>query len=313
MSLESCLPVALRGPATTITPVAAGLSGAGVYRVDAAGESFVLKVTGEGESFDRWRGAVELQRQAAEAGLAPPVLHVDEQRRAVVNAFVVDRSFPAFFADPRTREGAIDQLGRTLRRLHSLPLLTQLPAADPRALLAAVWSALPARLLRPSFVVEAVERLLAETPPARERALVLSHNDLNPSNLVYDGQNILFLDWATAGPNDPFYDLGVIALFLRMDEATCRRLLAAYDDAPATGLSSRFVYARRLAGTLCGSLFLRLAAEGGHPGARGDETLASTATIAELYPRMRTGAFTLATPDGKWTFGLALVKASLAL
>ena len=33
MNLEACLPTDLRGPSTTITRVAAGLSGAGVYRI----------------------------------------------------------------------------------------------------------------------------------------------------------------------------------------------------------------------------------------------------------------------------------------
>ncbi len=36
MTLETHLPPDLRVPTTTITPIAAGLSGAAVYRVDAA-------------------------------------------------------------------------------------------------------------------------------------------------------------------------------------------------------------------------------------------------------------------------------------
>ena len=44
MTLEVCLPETLRGPATTITPLGGGLSGAGVYRVEAGGRGYVLKV-----------------------------------------------------------------------------------------------------------------------------------------------------------------------------------------------------------------------------------------------------------------------------
>src|SRR5262245_28323560 len=44
--LEACLPAALRGPTTKIAQIAAGLSGAGVYRVDAGGRSYVLKIAG---------------------------------------------------------------------------------------------------------------------------------------------------------------------------------------------------------------------------------------------------------------------------
>jgi thiamine kinase-like enzyme len=46
----------------------------------------------------------------------------------------------------------------------------------------------------------------------------VSHNDVNPTNLVYDGENLLLLDWDTAGSNDPFYDLAAISVYLCMDD-----------------------------------------------------------------------------------------------
>jgi len=57
MTVEDCLPADLRGPTSTITRIAAGMSGAGVYRVEAAGQSFVLKVAGEAENDTDWRRA----------------------------------------------------------------------------------------------------------------------------------------------------------------------------------------------------------------------------------------------------------------
>src|SRR5262245_50849652 len=86
--VEDCLPPDLRGPATTVTRIAAGLSGAGVYRVEAGGQAFVLKVAGDAEDAGDWRRTLQVQRLAAAAGLAPRLVHVDEGRRAVVTAFV---------------------------------------------------------------------------------------------------------------------------------------------------------------------------------------------------------------------------------
>src|ERR1041384_6371863 len=113
MSLDDCLPPELRGPATPITRVGAGLSGAGVHRVAAAGESYVLKVA-DGESLDGWRRKLHIQRLAAAAGLAPRIVHVDEARRAVVSVFVPDRSFFMLWGNPATRDAALALLGRTL-------------------------------------------------------------------------------------------------------------------------------------------------------------------------------------------------------
>jgi aminoglycoside phosphotransferase len=312
MNLEECLPAELRGPHTMITRVGAGLSGAGVYRVEATGQTFVLKVSADSEPVESWRYKVQIQRAAAQAGLAPRVVHVDEAGRAITSAFVVDRGFPALFGDPRTRAVAIALLGRTVRRVHGLPLPAEVQARDPRAFLATVWTALDGFPL-PAFVGEAVERVLGEEPPPSDRTEVLSHNDVNPTNLIYDGDHLLLLDWETAGPNDPYYDLAAISVFFRMDEATCQSLVAAYDAAPPAPLPARLQYDRRLVAALCGSTFLYLARQNRHPGASGAETLESTAGLSLFYERLRSGALVVASAEGQWEFGLALAKASLEL
>jgi aminoglycoside phosphotransferase (APT) family kinase protein len=312
MNLEECLPADLQGPSTTITKIAAGLSGAGVYRVDAGEQTFVLKISDAEEPLDAWRYKLDIRQLAGDAGLTPVVLHVDEVRRAILSAFVVDRSFPAFYGNPRTREAALAQLGRTLRRVHELPVPTAEFSRDPREFLRTLWSGPLAPYALPSFVGDAVQRVLTEEAPAPDRGLVLSHNDVNPSNLVYDGENLLLLDWETAGPNDPLYDLAAISVFMRMGRETCQRLLSAYDGAPESTLPARFAYNRRLVAVLCGVLFLHLAHRAGHPGATGEETLTSTLSLGDFYQRMMAGALSPATAEGQWYFGLALIKESVA-
>lgn len=312
-NLLDCLPADLRESSTTLTPIAAGLSGAGVYRVEAAGQAYVLKISGGDEAPAEWRHRLQMRQLAAAAGLAPRVIHADQARRAVVSAFVVDRSFPAFYGDPRTREAALLQLGQTLRRVHALPLPPAATAQDPRALLSTIWSRLLAPFALPDFVADAVRHVLLEAAPAADRAPVLSHNDVNPTNLVYDGERVLLLDWETAGPSEPFYDLAAIAVFLRMDEATCLRLLSAYDGTPVATLPARFAYDRRLVAVLCGAASLHLARSSGHAGATGTETLDTVLSLGEFYQNLRTGALSLRTAEGQWCFGLALVKASASL
>jgi hypothetical protein len=305
---EHCLPADLRGPATTITPITMGLSGAGVYRVEAAGEGFVLKIAGEGAPLADWRRKLHVQQLAANAGVAPRVVHVDEGRRAVVSVFAGGVPFPARYGDPRTRGAALARLGQTIRRVHGLPLPADAEPADPRALLAGTWTGLAADFPLPMFVGAAVGRVLAEDEPAPDRAPVLSHNDVNPGNLVYHGENLLLVDWDVAGPNDPSYDLAAISVFLRMDQAACQSLLVAYDGEPVSTVPARFAYSRRLVAALCGATFLNLARRSGHPGATGGETLDSTPGLGDFYQRMRAGSVSMATGDGLWGFGLALVK-----
>jgi aminoglycoside phosphotransferase (APT) family kinase protein len=132
---------------------------------------------------------------------------------------------------------------------------------------------------------------------------------VNPSNLVYDGERLLLLDWDIATTNDPFYDLAAVSVFLRMDEATSCALLAAYDRAPVSSLPAGFAYHRRLVATFCGTIFLHLARQAGYPG-DADAALETTATLFDCYQRMRAGALDVRSADGQWAFGLALLKHS---
>jgi aminoglycoside phosphotransferase (APT) family kinase protein len=311
MNIEPCLPPDLRGPDTVLTKVSAGLSGAGVYRVDAGGQAYVLKISGVEQSLDEWREKLQYQQLAADAGLAPRMVHVDEGCRSVVTAFVADKSFPTLFMTPGTRAAALTLLGRTLRRVHDLPLPDDAKSVDGRTFLETFWGGPAKKLATPAFVSEAVGRILGEKAPSSGRALVISHNDVNPSNLVYDGENLLLVDWTTSGPNDPFYDLAAISLFMRMDVPTCQALIAAYDNAPPAELPAAFLYDRRLVAVLCVSLLLSMAQQRGEESGSGDETLESTLSLAEFYQRMRAGALDLATTEGQWAFGLSLVKESL--
>lgn len=312
MNLEACLPAHLRGGTATITKIAAGLSGAGIYRVERNGEAFVLKVVGRDVPLDAWRNKLHFQQLAAQAGVAPRIVHVDEARRAVLSIFVTDQSFPAFYGNPNTHEAALIQLAQMLRQVHKLPLPPAQHSADPRDFLASIWLGLGGTFALPTFASDAVRDILTAEAPIRERGLVLSHNDVNPTNLIYDGNNPLLLDWEVAGPNDPFYDLATISVFLRMEERTCQKLLAAYDNALISPLPARFTYNRRLAAVLCGTMFLNLARQQGYAGATGAETLDNTNSLGEFYQRIQSGELSLATGQGQWGFGLALIKESLA-
>jgi aminoglycoside phosphotransferase (APT) family kinase protein len=311
VNLDDLLPTDLRGATTSMTRLPAGQSGAMVFRIQVSGRTFVLKISGEKEPLEPWRKRVAIQRAAAAAGLAPTVVGTDDGKRAVLSEHIVDQSFPAYFMTPATRDAALSLLGQTLRRVHDLPPPPGTEAKDALELLNRTAKGL-AKFPLPKFVTEAAKRVQGEKPPASDRAPVLSHNDVNPSNLAFDGKRLVLLDWDAAGLNEPYYDLAAIATFLRMDDATCLALLSAHDGAAVTALPARFAYDRRLVAVVCGLMFLQLARDAGHAGST-SETLESTSPLADVYQRMRGGQLNLGIPEGKWAFGLALVQASAAL
>jgi aminoglycoside phosphotransferase len=309
VNLDDCLPDDLR-PAT-ITRIGVGMSGAGVYRVAAPNATYVLKVSAASQPIEAWRAKIAIQRTAAAVGIAPAVVHVDETRRAVVTDHIVDRGFPVRLMTPATREAAIGELGQALRRVHDLSLPAGTPSVAPRDGLASLRAGLAGFAL-PAFVHRQIDDMLAESPPA-QRVLVLSHNDVNPSNIAFDGERVILLDWDAAGPNDAYYDLASAALFFRFDDATCAKLIAAHDGSLANGtLPERFRYLRRLVATLCGTMMTHLARQAGHPGTSG-ESLESAPSLLDIYGQLRAGAIDLSTGDGRWQFGLALVKTATTI
>src|SRR5262249_11785981 len=40
------------------------------------------------------------------------------------------------------------------------------------------------------------------------------HNDLNPGNILFDGQRLWFIDWETAYRNDPLVDVATLTIFI---------------------------------------------------------------------------------------------------
>lgn len=285
MNLDDCLPPALRG--ATITRVGAGLSGAGVYKV---GEAHILKV------HDAPIENLGILRLASDAGLAPRLVHVDEARHAIVLEYVADRGFMMMMVVPSSRDRAIALLGETLRKVHALPPPPDARRGDARTFLADLWPDL-AGLAVPAFVAPTVQAVLDETPPPDDR-LVVSHNDVNPTNLIFDGARLLLVDWSTASLNDPTYDLAAAAVFFRLD---ARPLFEAYDGSEP---SPRFFYNKRLIAALAGTMFLRLAKQAGYGG--GDTEI----PLDEFYAKRRTGEVDIAAPEGQWLFGVALLDVS---
>lgn len=301
--LQACLPASLQS--ARVERVKAGLSGAGVYEVQSEGERFILKVARPDEDEQDWLHRVQVLRQVGAAGLAPAVVHVDRARRAVLSEFVQDRSFMRFYVE-QTGE-ALTLLGEALRRLHALPVDSAYPRSrEPRRVLHSLWSGALQGFAVPDWVRQTVEAVGREDPP-HELTAVLSHNDVNPTNLVYDGRRVLILDWDTAGANDRYYDPASFAVFTQMDDAECLQLLSAYEGTTMDLLPTGFDWNRRLVATLAGSIFLRLARESGHSG----DSQQERTSLQAFYGDLQSGRVTIAEPTGQWRFGIGLLSSAL--
>ncbi len=309
-ALLPLLPPNRVGEVETIEAINVGLSGAGVYAVTTSRGAYVLRIQGSEVPHEAFARQLKLLHRVSEANIAPAVVHVDEAARAVVSVRVNGRPLGAVLSDPAQRQRTIAALIEQLRTLHALDPSNIAPS-DPvhHARLSFEKGRLrigfPAWALSLGPTFDALEATLSADPRR-----VVSHNDANPTNILWDGTRAWLVDWDIAGLNHPHYDLATLALFLRLDDETAFALAALHDGSPLDEHArATFRALRQLVGLLSGLTFLRLVDDLKVVSA---PTLDEAPTLASCYERLNSGALDIQGDAGKASFGLALLALSMA-
>jgi len=308
-ALLALLPEASVGIVQSIEPIRAGLSGAGVYAIAATGGAFVLRVQARQLDESYFAQQLRVLRRASDAGIAPPIVHVDEAARAVVSLRIVGRPLGAALADPAERPAALGSVIDGLRTLHGLDASGVAPR-DPLPQLRREWQACLARQGLPSWL-PTLEPTLAELSSvlASDPRRSVSHNDVNPGNFLWDGARAWLVDWEFAGLGHPYYDLASLALFLRLDDEVALALVARHDGAPLDAAArDTFRALRRLVGLLTGFTFFGLVDD---LRVRPAESLADAPSLGDCYAAMRAGTFDLQSQLGRASMGLALLASAV--
>jgi aminoglycoside phosphotransferase len=305
-ALRRLMPEAITGVVQSITPMRQGLSGAGVYAIEASRGSYVLRMQGPAYDQAEWIEHLLVSRRAADGGVAPAIVHVDEAARAVLSVKVTGTPLAAALADPAQRGPAVASVVTQLRALHVLDG-NGMPARDAVAYSRTTWEA---QRVRPGFPAWAanvgamLDGIAAEL--ARDTRRVVSHNDLNPGNVLWDGARAWLVDWDVGGLAHPYYDLATLATFLRLDDDVAHGLLALQEQSPVDERGrATFALLRRLVALAAGFTFLGLVPELGILPAptRGDAP-----TLEACYAELRAGTTSLHDPTCRAAMGLALLR-----
>ena len=242
-------------PTAAAVPLKGGVSGALVCRVDTADGRFLLRLEPERIAPEHRARNIACMRAAAEAGVAPAVRHSDPAVGVTVMDFIEARPLDAH---PGGRQAVVRELGDLVGRIRtgqSFPVLS-----DGRDLVAGLLEALTGSgRFAPGLLdrhAEALARVRA-VRPWDAAALVPSHNDPNPRNLISDGQRLWLVDWELACQNDPLFDLAIISTELADTPALQTILLAsAFGRAPDTAQLAELGLVRLLTRLFYGCIVL---------------------------------------------------------
>lgn len=202
------------------------------FRVDFAGESFLLRLPGDGTAdfIDR-RAEIHNARIAAKVGVNADILFSDASDGTMVCRFIEGPGMdaPSFASDPATPARASAALRKVHRCGESFA-----SRFDPFERIEAY-----ARILRRSrvplpddfpLVLEGVRRAGRglEPPPS----LAPCHNDPWPGNFVDGGHRMYLVDWEYSGRNDPMWDLADLSVEAEFGSVGDRRMLSSYFGGP---------------------------------------------------------------------------------
>lgn len=213
------------------TPLSGGRSGATLLVVRVRGRDYVVRRPSP-ESPIR-----DPQRQrtcmliASELGVTPPVHFADGDTGVSISDFIAGTPFVARLGSDSA--AALAELAALIRTLHAGPAFPRFFAV-PEAILGTLAMFAQHGIPAP-FEGELTDRAhslrAALAPHVHEGSC---HFDLNPSNILYDGQRLWLIDWELASAGDRIQDLAGLGIFSPTIATRRDQLLDLYFGRPAS-------------------------------------------------------------------------------
>lgn len=282
-----------------------GLSPALVYKITVKDQAYILRlVMVTNELVDPAREYTCL-RAAADAGIAPAVLYADAAAAISISQFIAG---PPIWVGIPQKELQLQAIAAKVKEVHALPLF------PPLINFMEGMIHFRDRFLEMNMFPESAtathfahfEKIKAVYPIHEE--LVSSHNDLNPANVLFDGEKIWLIDWEASFKNDRYVDLAIVALYFAANESHIDTFLTAYFGAPPTAIQqAKFYLMRQVIFLYYGTIFLRMA---GDMQQEHDQHM-EVPTLIQVKQMMSKGEINLGSYEGKLLYGKMLMQEAL--
>ncbi|MEJ0041553.1 MAG: phosphotransferase [Rhizomicrobium sp.] len=284
-----------------------GASGALVFRIEAGGRPYLLRAEGPHSPLRNPHQYASM-RIASEAAIAPRILHLDAAAGIVITDFIEQRPLSDH---PGGRRGLVEGLAALLRRLQATPIF---PAFSDYADLVARLFAHVRRteLFADGLLDPHAARLetLQASHPADPAQAVSAHNDVNPRNVLFDGERLWLIDWESAYRNDPLVDVAIaLDNFAATPELEGVLLAAWHGCAPDEALRERLAAVRALTRLYYAGVLLSASAT--LPRTHPDTDLAAP-SAAEFLAAIRSGRLKAGTPDSVHAAGKVYLASFLS-
>jgi thiamine kinase-like enzyme len=202
---------AWEGSEPVVTPITIGITNRN-FKVDIAGESFVVRLSGKDTDLLGIDRAAEnaAASAAAEAGVAPEVFAYLPDLDALITRFVEGSHIPE---EDLRREDVLRSVVRSINAIHAGgPIPSAFPVfrivEDYRDIAAERGVVAPNAYDDAHTKANEIEAAFGAQPiPNRP-----CHNDLLNANFLLDGDHVWIVDYEYGGMGDIFFDLGNLSI-----------------------------------------------------------------------------------------------------
>jgi thiamine kinase-like enzyme len=214
------------GLEVVVTPLVGGITNQN-YRLDIAGEAFVLRISGTGTHLlginrEHERACTAI---SAEIGVGAEVIYYLPSEDALVTRFIVGKNISS---EEAAQPEMLERIVHAVQRYHAGP---SFPGTfSPFETVHTYHQlALEHGVVFPDTLPQ-VFTLMANMQQAlnSRQQIRPCHNDLLASNFIDDGNTIRIIDWEYAAMGDPFFDLGNFAINQDLNHQQCELLLHHY-------------------------------------------------------------------------------------
>jgi hypothetical protein len=284
---------------SAVAPVTGGASGALIYRLEAAGRPYLLRLEDPVRNGLRDpHRAFACMEAAADAGIAPALRYADPGAGLAIMDFIVQKPLANYPAGPMALAHDLGALVARLQATAAFPAV----AAYPQIVQGLFAYIRGSGLFAPGLLDPHAAGLARICEAYRyDGPQVSSHNDLNPRNILFDGEKLWVVDWELSFRSDPLVDIAILAL----ESAPTPELEAALFEgwlghAPDAAIRTRFELVRRLVGLFYACLMLAFTASQPREAPETDLTAIS---LTEFAAAVAEGRLTPASPGILYAMG----------
>lgn len=187
------------------------------FLLDADGYKVVMRINAPANALpgvDRARETVVWQA-VHKAGLAPPILYIDEKNRFLVSEYIDGQSFDG----PDVDESLIDRLVSLLATTHNIEI--DLPTFDYAEHIDRYWQLIDTRRALNDTVLLTERRQMQELVSEISAAVDIGvcHHDPVRSNFIFCADQLYLLDWEYAARGFIAMDYAALAVEWKLGDA----------------------------------------------------------------------------------------------